>query len=177
MTADITASVSAFAQQVLRTPLWPHQLALAQSDRFIRTVAAARRTGKSTYAEAEAMWTALRERNCKVIILSATQDAARRMCEGIGQTLNGNAVTRGAVVSDFATRITLTNGSEIISLPASQKQIRGYGKSVKLLVIDEAGFCPHELWAAAHYTAMDERPRSRILLLGTPWGPWRPCER
>src|SRR5439155_15737246 len=101
---------------------------------------------------------------------SATQDAARRLTESIGARLAANRLTAGAVVDDFATRIRLTNGSEIISLPASQRQVRGYGKRVRLVVLDEAGFMPNELWAAASYTALDERPRSRILLVGTPWG-------
>jgi Terminase large subunit, T4likevirus-type, N-terminal len=168
---DPGTSVAAFAERVLHRPLWPHQKRLGESKAFIRTVAAARRTGKTDYAETGAMWTAFRERNVKVLILSATQDAARRLTESIGQRLNSNPLTRGAVVDDFATRIRLSNGSEIISLPASQRQVRGYGKGVRLVILDEAGFMPGELWAAAHYTALDERPHSRILLLGTPWGP------
>ena len=31
------------------------------------------------------------------------------------------------MVDDFATRVRLANGSEIVSLPASQRQVRGYG--------------------------------------------------
>lgn len=157
---------------MLRLPLWPHQRELVESDAFITTVAAARRTGKTEGAEILAMHTAFSHRNCKVLILSAGQDAARRLTESIGQRLNAEKLTRGAVVDDYATRITLTNGSEIISLPASQRQVRGFGKGVRLVVLDEAGFMPGELWQAAHYTALDERANgSRILLLGSPWGP------
>src|SRR5437899_153430 len=105
------------------------------------------RTGKTEAAEILAMWTAFSHRGCKVLILSAGQDAARRLTESIGARLNDNRYTRGAVVSDYATRITLTNRSEIISLPASQRQVRGYGKGVLLVVLDEAGFMPGELWA------------------------------
>jgi hypothetical protein len=167
--ADPATSAAVFAQKVLKQPLWPHQVQAAESDAFITAIAAARRTGKSTLAEVLAIWTAFRERNVKVLVLSATQEASRRVTEGIAATLNARQVTRGAVVDDFATRIKLTNGSEIISLPASQRQIRGYGKRVRLVILDEAGFMPQELWAAAHYTALDERPKSRLLLLGTPW--------
>lgn len=168
--SDPTTSVATFAAKVLKQPLWPHQVEAAASKAFVTTVAAARRTGKSTLAETLAIWTCLRERNVLAIILSATQESSRRMTESIAATLNANALTQAAVVDDFSTRVKLTNGSQIISLPASQKQIRGYGKGVRLLILDEAGFQPHELWAAAHYAALDERPHSRILLLGTPWG-------
>lgn len=171
VSGDPAASVAAFARLIFRVELWPHQVALSEADAFIRVVAAARRTGKSEYAELEAMWTAFSHAGCIVLILSATQEAARRLTESIGQRLAGNRLTRGAVVDDFATRVRLSNGSQIISLPASQRQIRGYGKNVRLVVLDEAGFMPQEIWAAASYTALDERRRgSRILLLGTPWG-------
>jgi hypothetical protein len=168
--ADPTTDITVFAQRVLKQPLWAHQVELSQSSAFIRTVAAARRTGKTEYAEIEAMWTAFRERNVRVLILSATQEAARRLTESIGARLGSDRLTAGAVVDDFATRIRLDNGSETISQPASQRQVRGYGKGVRLVILDEAGFMPDELWAAAHYTALDERPNSRLLLLGTPWG-------
>jgi hypothetical protein len=169
---EAALSVADFAERVLRQPLWPHQRELVESTAFITTVAAARRTGKTEAAEILAMHTAFSHRNCKVLILSAGQDAARRLTESIGQRLNAEKLTRGAVVDDYATRITLTTGSEIISLPASQRQVRGFGKGVRLVVLDEAGFMPSELWQAAHYTALDERANgSRILLLGSPWGP------
>jgi hypothetical protein len=160
-----------FADRVLHRPLWPHQEQAASSDTFVTVVAAARRTGKTTLIETLAAWTAFRERDVQAVILSATQDSARRVTENIGQTLAANPMTRGAVVDDLAMRIRLTNGSQIISLPASQRQIRGYGKGVKLLVIDEAGFVPEELWRAARYVALDERSNgARIILAGTPWG-------
>lgn len=166
-----TGSVEVFADRVLRRPLWPHQAEAAGSDAFVTTIAAARRTGKTTLVETLAAWTCFRERNVKAVILSATQDSARRVTESIGQTLASMGETRDAVVDDFAMRIKLANGSEIVSLPASQRQVRGYGKGVKLLVIDEAGFVPEELWQAARYVALDEKQNGgRILLCGTPWG-------
>ena len=64
-------TVAEFASKVLKTPLWPHQLDLAESPAFITTVAAARRTGKSTVAQVMAMHTAFSYRNAKVVILTA----------------------------------------------------------------------------------------------------------
>lgn len=163
--------VAEFAERVLRRPLWGHQLEAADAVAFITTIAAARRTGKTSLVETLAIWTAFGHRGCRVLILSATAEAARRLTENIGETLASHPETRGAVVDDFATRIRLGNGSQIISLPASQKQVRGYGKGVLLLILDEAGFQGDEMWQAALYTAMDEKANgSRIVLCGTPWG-------
>lgn len=163
--------VETFAERVLRRPMWPHQIEAAHSERFITCVAAARRTGKSVLAEVLATHTAFSNAGCRVLILSATQDAARRVTESIGETLARHPETRGAVVDDYATRIRLGNGSQIISLPASQRQVRGYGERVLLVILDEASFMPAELWTAASYVALDERANnSRIVMLGTPFG-------
>jgi hypothetical protein len=169
--SDPTTDIAVFAERVLGEPLWPHQLAAATADAFHTTIAKGRRLGGTTLIEVQGMWTCFRERAVKAIILSATENASRRLTESIAARLAGSPLTRGAVVDDFATRVRLSNGSEIISLPASQKQIRGYGKGVKLVVIDETGFVLEELWRAARYVALDERGNgARIVLVGTPWG-------
>jgi hypothetical protein len=169
--ADLRDDLATFARRVLGVDLWPHQLEADASRAFVTVIAAARRTGKTTYVEAKAVHTAMREAGVVVLILSATQGSARRVTESIASRLAASPLTRGAVVDDFSTRIRLSNGSEIVSLPASQRQVRGFGRRLKLLVVDEAGFVPGEVWRAAHYTALDERANgSRILLCGTPWG-------
>lgn len=169
--SDLTTDPVLYARQVHRIELWPNQIAAMLATAFITVIAAARRTGKTTMNELLAEWTALANPGCTVVILSATQEAARRVTEAIGQRLAQNQLTRGAVEDDFATRIRLANGSQIISLPASQRQVRGLGRGVLLVVLDEAGFMPGELWTAAHYIALDERANgARIVICGTPWG-------
>ncbi len=169
--SDVRESFPAFCAQVLRQPLWPHQIEAAEAGAFITVIPAARRTGKTELAENLSLWTMFRERDVKVLITSATEDAARRSIESMNEKLARSSLTRGAVVDDYKSRIKLTNGSECISTSASGRQVRGYGKRVRLVILDEAGFMPGELWTAAHYTALDERPHSRILMVGTPWGP------
>src|SRR3954453_8966015 len=100
-TTDLRDDLPAFGRLLHKRPLWPHQIEAAQLPAFITAIAAARRTGKTTLAETLAVWVAFRERNVKVLIMSATQEAARRLTESIAATLNANALTRGAVVDDF----------------------------------------------------------------------------
>jgi hypothetical protein len=167
---DIATDFRRFAE-TLGVDLWPHQIAAANDDAFVTVIAAARRTGKTTLLEILSIWTAMRTAGAVVVILSANQAASRRVTESIGQRLGANAMTRGAVIDDQATRIKLSNNSEILSLPASQRQVRGLGRNLALLILDEAGFIPDELWRAAWPVALDERKRgSRIILAGTPWG-------
>ena len=136
--SDLRDDVQACSRRVLKRPLWGHQLEAARSGRFVTVIAAARRTGKTVLAEHLAMCTAFAHGGSKVIVLSATQDAARRLTESIGDTLNRSRLTRAAVVDSFSTRVRLANSSEIISLPASQRQVRGYGAGVRLVILDEA---------------------------------------
>ncbi len=81
-----------------------HQVQAVESDRFITAVAKARRTGGTVLAEVMATHTAFSNRGCRVLVLSATQDAARRLTESIGARLARNRLTRGAVVDDFTGR-------------------------------------------------------------------------
>ena len=75
----------------------------------------------------------MRER-VRAIILSATQESSRRMVtESIAATLNSNQLTKGAVVDDFATRIKLTNGSEIISLPPVRNRFAASARAINCL--------------------------------------------
>jgi hypothetical protein len=73
--------VAAFSRKVLRRKLWPHQIEAAKSEAFITAIAAARRTGKTVLAETLAAHTAFANRGCRVLVLSATQDASRRLTE------------------------------------------------------------------------------------------------
>ena len=73
----------------------------------------------------------------------------------------------GSVIDDQRHQVVLTNGSTIRSVPASEKQIRG--KSVHLLIVDEACFVSEEVWQAARFTVI-ARPDSRVILASTPWG-------
>lgn len=164
-------NLQSFSRRVLGRELWPHQLAAAASPAFITTVAKARRTGGTALIEALAAHTAFSNPGSKAVLLSSGQEASRRIIEELGTDLSAAPLTRGAVMDEFSTRIRLANGAEIVSLPASQRAVRGLGRGVRLLVLDEAGFVADEMWRAARYVALDERANGgRILLVGTPWG-------
>jgi hypothetical protein len=83
--ADLRTDLATFSRRVLGRELWPHQLEAARSNAFVTTIAVARRTGKTVLAETLAIHTAFDNRGCRVLILSATQDAARRLTESTGR--------------------------------------------------------------------------------------------
>ncbi len=69
--------------------------------------------------------------------------------------------------AESALRLELTNGSRVISLPASEATIRGYS-AVDLLLIDEASRVDDALYASVR--PMLATSNGRLVAMSTPWG-------
>jgi phage FluMu gp28-like protein len=113
-----------------------------------------------------ALWTAFCAPERRVLIMSAGDDAAKDLLAQCVALAN-SPLLRGAVLDESASRLVLSNGSIIESVPASMRRVRG--KVADLLIIDEAAFVEDELWSASQYTVLS-RPESRVVLASTPWG-------
>ncbi|WP_307848053.1 terminase large subunit domain-containing protein [Gordonia sp. SCSIO 19800] len=161
------ASPAAFAEHLVGEPLWPHQQEMVSSPARIRVMCAGRQVGKSRTLAIEALHRAFTQPRALVLLISAGEIAARRLLEECATLASASPLLRGSVVDDQRAQLTLSNGSRIISVPASQKQIRGW--PVDLLIIDEAGFVDNEIWRAAE-PAIIARPGARIILSSSPWG-------
>jgi hypothetical protein len=74
---------------------------------------------------------------------------------------------QGPVVKESALRMELPNGSRIVSLPGSEKTVRGFS-SVDLLIIDEAARVEDALYKSVR--PMLAVSGGRLLALSTPWG-------
>lgn len=165
-TAESLLDVRTFAKRLVGEALWKHQAAVALSKARTRVMCCGRQSGKSRTLAIIALYTAFTRAGQRVLILSAGEDAARRLLEEIGR-LCASPLMVGSVVDANRSRVTCTNGSTIECVPASEKQVRG--ASVDLLVLDEAAQITDELWRAARY-AVIARPGSRILMASTPFG-------
>lgn len=160
-------SVEAFAEHLVGEPLWPHQQEMVRSRARIRVMCAGRQVGKSRTLAIEALHRAFTQAGALVLLVSAGEVAARRLLEDCAALASASPLLRGSVVDDQRTQLTLSNGSRILSVPASQRQIRGW--PVDLLIIDEAAFVDNEIWRAAE-PAVIARPDARIILSSSPWG-------
>lgn len=159
--------IDRFAEHLVGEPLWPHQLDMALSPARIRTMCAGRQVGKSRELAIEALYTAVTKPGSLTLLVSAGETASLRLLEECAALASASDLLRDSVLDDTKHQITTTEGSRIISVPASQKQIRGW--PVDLLIIDEAGFVDNEIWRAAE-PATIARPGSRIILSSSPWG-------
>lgn len=156
----------AFAEQVLHRPLWDHQLDIVRSPARYRVVCAGRQVGKSTVLSTLALFEAVTRRNVTVLLVSAGEVASRRLLEECTALAVASSLG-GSVLDESKSLLSFSNGSRIISVPASQRQIRGW--PVDVLILDEAGFIDPEIWRAAE-PAIIARPGSKVILTSTPWG-------
>lgn len=156
----------AFAARVLKRPLWDHQLDIVRSPARYRVVCAGRQVGKSTVLSTLALFEAVTRRNVTVLLVSAGEVASRRLLEEC-TALAVDSSLGGSVLDESKSLLTFSNGSRIISVPASQRQIRGW--PVDVLILDEAGFIDPDIWRAAE-PAIIARPGSKVILTSTPWG-------
>jgi len=159
------SSLAAFAVEVGR-PLAPWQIrALALEARF-SVIRAPRQTGKSRSLSVLALWRAFREPGHRVLIVSAGEEAARRLLAEVRAVALDSPLLASSVVDDHASLVTLANGSEVRSVPASERQVRGW--TVDTLLIDEAAMVGEDLLLGAALPTTSARPDARIVLASSP---------
>lgn len=167
LTPSAATDPGEFAQRLLGAPLWPHQRRLARSPARYRIVCAGRQVGKSRTLAVIALHEAATRRNITVLLISAGETASRRLLEDCAGLATASPLLSGSVLDESKSQLVLSNGSKILSVPASARQIRGW--AVDLLILDEAGFIDPEIWRAAEPSII-ARPGSRVILCSSPWG-------
>jgi Terminase large subunit, T4likevirus-type, N-terminal len=129
-------------------------------------VCCSRQWGKSTTTALVALHEALYASPAMVVVISPSQPQSTELFKkihGFWQMLPGAP----AAEQESLTRMQLANGSRIISLPGSEKTVRGYS-GVTLVVMDEASRVPDELLAAVR--PMLATTAGRFIALTTPAG-------
>jgi len=158
----IRGSLSAFADAV-EHPLAPFQAdALEELTARVTTITAPRQSGKSRSLSLLALHRAYGKPGTKVLVISAGDDAAKRLLAEAQRIATTSDLLRGSVVDEQSALLTLTNGSEIRSVPASEKQVRGW--STDLLLIDEAALVSDELISSAALPTTAARPDARVVM-------------
>lgn len=126
-----------------------------------------RQCGKSRSLSILATWTAFRKPRQMILLVSAGEEAAGRLLRTI-RDITQHPLLAGSIVDETQHRVVLSNGSEIRSVPASDRQVRGW--SVDLLIVDEAAFVSEDLLVSAALPTTAARPDAQIVLASSPWG-------
>lgn len=155
-----------FARVLCGHGLWDHQREVVASRARYRIICSGRQAGKSRLLAILALHRAFAQAGAVVLVVSAGEAAAQRLlADVIG--LATSPLLHVSVADETKGSLALSNGSLIMSVPASAKQIRGW--TIDLLILDEAGFIDPDLWRAAEPVII-ARPGSRVVLCSSPWG-------
>jgi len=146
--------------------LAPWQAESLRLERRTTVVVAPRQSGKSRSLSVLALWWAYRRPDQRVLIVSAGEDAARRLLASASSVAVRSPLLATSVVDENAGLLVLSNGSEVRSVPASERQVRGW--TVDLLLVDEAALVDDDLLLGAAVPTTAARPEARIVLAGSP---------
>jgi hypothetical protein len=153
--------LSAFARAAA-SPLADFQVRALTLETRITAIVAPRQSGKSRSLAVLALWWAYRNRGQRILIVSAGEEGSRRLLAEVRRIAQGSDLLRGSVVDEQAGLLTLSNGSEIRSVPASERQVRGW--AVDLLLCDEAALISDDLLLSAAFPTTAARADARIVL-------------
>ncbi len=129
-------------------------------------VCCCRQWGKSTITAIVALHEALYAAPAMVVVISPSQPQSTELFKkihGFWEELPGAP----SAEQESLTRMELANGSRIISLPGSEKTVRGYS-AASLVIMDEAARVPDELLASVR--PMLATTSGRFVALSTPAG-------
>ena len=152
--------------EAIGQPLAPWQTQALALQRRTTTLVAPRQSGKSRSLAVLALHRAFRRPGQLVLIVSAGEDAARRLLASAARMAFGSRLLAGSVVDETAALLTLSNGTQIRSVPASERQVRGW--TADLLLVDEAALVDERLLLEAAIPTTAARPDARIVLAGSP---------
>lgn len=158
--------LGAFAAMVGH-PLTAVQAAALTLATRITAILAPRQSGKSRSLALAALHAAFRQPGAVVLIVSAGEEASRRLLGEVRRIAASSPLLRPSLVDEQAGLVTLTNGSEVRSVPASERAVRGW--AVDLLLLDEAALVSDEVGVSAALPTVAARPDARIVAASTPW--------
>ena len=158
---ELRSSLEAFAGEV-GSPLAPFQLAAFGLEARVSVIVAPRQSGKSRSLATLALWRAFREPGHRCLVVSAGEEAARRLLAEVRRLVTASELLAGSVLDDLAALVTLSNGSEVRSTTASERAVRGW--TVDTLLIDEAAMVPDDLLLGAALPTTAARPKARVVM-------------
>ncbi len=156
-----------FAELLLEFKPFPYQAKLLRDESPRIVACMGRQTGKTTIIAIKAIHHAYTNPNSTVLITSPSLRQSMIMFDRILKFIQSNPILSRSITRKTRTIIQLTNGSQIIALPASGFLLRGY--TANLIIADEAAFMPEELITQVIFPMLSTT-QGKAIFLSTPWG-------
>lgn len=144
----------------------PWQATFLQSQAKRVLLNCSRQSGKSTICAICALHVALYEAPATVILISPSQTQSQEIFKKLHDFWT-HLPDAPKATQENMTRLSLSNGSRVISLPGGEKTVRGYS-GANLVVVDEAARVEDVLIAAVR--PMLATTNGRFIALSTPAG-------
>jgi hypothetical protein len=143
---------------------WQRDVLISRAQRVLMNCS--RQSGKSTVAAAIGVHEALSAAGALVLLLSPS---LRQSQEFFRKVLDVYRAAGRPILADTENRLTLelANGSRVISLPGTEKTVRGFS-GVRVLLVDEASRVEDTLYHSIR--PMLAVSGGRLVALSTPWG-------
>src|SRR5207237_1540442 len=164
---DLSAFAAAVGQSLTR---W--QSEALTLERRTSVVVAPRQSGKSRALAVLALWWCYLLPNQRALLVSAGEDASKRLLAEAASVAQRSSLLSGSVVDEMSGLLTLSNVSEIRSVSASERAIRGW--AVDCLLCDECVQIDPDLLLSACLPTVAARPQGRIVLASSPGPPEGP---
>ena len=155
MSDDITTDAVRYTEQVLGVTVFDYQKPALETTANVTTGVGGRRSGKTLISQAKSCHTAMAKRGRQIIITSANEGSVRRWISEAADLIAASKIAREATINIEALRIEFSNGSELRGVPPTSSALRGYGRRVAGVVIDEGSLCAPTLWQDARYLLLD----------------------
>jgi hypothetical protein len=126
---------------------------------------AGRQVGKTTTAACLAAYTSQMRPQSLTLIVSPSLRQSSEVFRRVMALYHAQPI-RVPLTAKSVLQAEWTNGSRVVSLPASASTVRGY--TPDLLILDEAAYCPESLWQSLSPSLAVSR--GRVLALSTPNG-------
>jgi len=156
-----------FCKQNLGMKLDKWQEMLIQEKEKNIVIRAGRQVGKSTGVALKAFFYAVENDHKTVLIVAASQRQSGLLFEKV-KSIFLECAEEMIAENPTQTKLVLTNGTRIYSLPAGRTGYTIRGFSIDLLIADEAAFIAEAVWVAL--IPMLAVTQGKVILLSTPFG-------
>lgn len=130
-------------------------------------VLSSRQIGKSTAVAYFASFYCLMYEKAIVLLISPSLRQSLLLFKKVSQIFHDNEIFESLIEDEQATKMTLSNKSQIISLPNSAHTIRGF--SADVVIVDEANFIDEEIISEVILPMLATKAQGKLILISTPF--------